>query len=86
MPGMSGPDTVEKLRQTDPGLPAVYMSGHPRGHLDELLGADDNADYLAKPFSKQDLIATVALHCSPAAPPSGDRKTFATREEPRLLH
>lgn len=78
MPGMSGPDTVAKLRQTDPDLPAIYMSGHPRGHLDELLGPDNNADYLAKPFTKQDLLSAVALHCLPTA---NHNRTSAVRQD-----
>jgi PAS domain S-box-containing protein len=60
MPLMSGPELAKHLRMRDPALPVVYMSGFADDHLTpEALGT--RAWFLAKPFSSQELVKTVAL-------------------------
>jgi len=61
MPGLSGFDTQEKLRQ-DPqtqGIPFVFLTGSPEamaGKLGRKLGAEE---YIEKPFSFSKLLAVV---------------------------
>ncbi len=60
MPGrMSGIALVQKLRETDPALPSVFMSGY----LPEMTDAADagwlNAIHLMKPVRRDDLIEAI---------------------------
>jgi two-component system cell cycle sensor histidine kinase/response regulator CckA len=57
LPGMSGPETLARLRQARPGLPALFMTGGGiRDYTHELDGHD--VDVWVKPFS----MARVADH------------------------
>jgi two-component system, OmpR family, response regulator len=50
MPGLDGPQTLAALREVDPGVRCVFMSGDTRGYsTDELLGLGA-AGVVAKPF------------------------------------
>jgi PAS domain S-box-containing protein len=57
MPGMNGPEMVERIRELQPHIPALYVSGYAEqaisrgGRLEPLL---------AKPFKADDLLAAVA--------------------------
>ena len=55
MPGLDGWETVDRLRQLDPALPVVIMSGYVRS--DELaeLAEKRQAMYLHKPFRRADV-------------------------------
>jgi two-component system cell cycle sensor histidine kinase/response regulator CckA len=58
MPGMRGPELVERLRQARPGLPAIFMSGYAPEETYER--ADTAlAAFLQKPFDVDDLLARV---------------------------
>lgn len=62
LPGMSGFDLLEQLRQTDPtrDLPVIMLTAHGREVEKEkglALGAND---YITKPFSTRDLVSRVA--------------------------
>jgi CheY-like chemotaxis protein len=48
LPGRSGLEVLARLRDRDPDLPAVIVSGH--AHFDEGDQAQDRAVFLAKPF------------------------------------
>ena len=54
LPDSSGRELAEALLESRPGLPVLYISGHPAlvSHDDP---ADPNARFLAKPFSAGDL-------------------------------
>ena len=54
MPGMSGRELVERLRQLAPGVPILRTSGY-------LRQANDTEDltYLRKPFTSQELLRRV---------------------------
>ncbi|SRR6266508_2484201 len=52
----SGIRAAREIQMSRPGLPVVYMSGHPR-HV-AMVAADD--PFLEKPFSPDELLALVA--------------------------
>ncbi len=56
MPGLDGPTLVRTLRQSQPGLPAILMSGYADSTLREALQAQDIL-YLGKPFAMAELKA-----------------------------
>jgi len=57
MPEMSGPELAQELRELDPGLRVLFMSGHTRDALEGEFGAHA---LLSKPFRAQKLLAAVA--------------------------
>jgi two-component system cell cycle sensor histidine kinase/response regulator CckA len=59
MPGMRGPELAALVQQARPGLPVLYISGH--ADDEELRGRiqDRTADFLAKPFSPDELARKV---------------------------
>ncbi len=59
MPGLNGPAMVRKMRQLAPHLPVLFMSGHAEEQLRRELDID-NAEFLAKPFSVQQISSKVA--------------------------
>jgi PAS domain S-box-containing protein len=56
MPGMSGRDLANRLREHWPALPVAYVSGYPE---DRLRSAEGELPFLAKPYARQDLLAFV---------------------------
>jgi two-component system cell cycle sensor histidine kinase/response regulator CckA len=54
MPGMDGPAMVAEARKQRPELKVLFMSGYAEEQLRQSLGVD-NAHFLPKPFSVQDL-------------------------------
>ena len=60
MPRGGGRELAERARQLHPGLPVLFISGHPDDDLvvREKLGPD--VPFLQKPFTAQDLIAAIA--------------------------
>lgn len=59
LPDASGLSVLEHLKEVDPSVPVVMMSGHPT--LDNAIEAmrKGASDFLAKPFSYQDLALTI---------------------------
>ena len=59
MPGVGGRELAQRIRELDPALPIVFMSGYtgPAGGAD--LGALERSEFLQKPFSPRVLIETV---------------------------
>ena len=55
MPGMSGTEFIHRLREQNPGLPIVHISGSPATAYD--LPSDVRT--LFKPFDLPDLVPTV---------------------------
>jgi CheY-like chemotaxis protein len=53
MPQMSGREVMERMRQHSPDVKIICASGFIRS------GADDEDDYLQKPFTSQDLLRKV---------------------------
>jgi CheY-like chemotaxis protein len=62
MPGINGGELARRVRELDPEMPVLYVSGHPqdRGPSE----ADPNLPagrYLTKPFQKNRLLSEVRL-------------------------
>ena len=80
MPEMNGPDLARRLRESQPGLITVFMSGYADGHVRARLASDAASVYVQKPFSVQGLLSRVAeaVRRQPVAENaeqmSGDRK------------
>jgi CheY-like chemotaxis protein len=64
MPGMSGAMLVERLREAEPRLLAIFMSGY----TDRPGALPRDAAFLSKPFSRQDLLGRVAEALESRAP------------------
>jgi two-component system response regulator RegA len=64
MPGMSGLMVLERLRQKDPGLPAVIMTGHMEDHagIAEARAAG-GVTYVGKPVDVDELLRAIGLVC-----------------------
>ncbi len=56
MPDISGCDVVTRLREARPGLPAILISGYSPETLDRFMLAQDRCGFLAKPFSREQLL------------------------------
>jgi two-component system cell cycle sensor histidine kinase/response regulator CckA len=59
MPSMGGKALVQALREQDPGLPVVFLSGHPRVDTARELEEVGVADWLQKPPSLENLAQVV---------------------------
>ena len=57
MPGLRGPEVVQRLAPKRPGLRALFMSGY--ADQDARTGVPAGANFLNKPFSGQELAAAV---------------------------
>lgn len=55
MPGLSGPQLAEALREGVPSLPVIFMSGYPEDALAAVPGLHLETDFLAKPFTSASL-------------------------------
>jgi two-component system cell cycle sensor histidine kinase/response regulator CckA len=59
MPGESGPSLARRLRERNPRLAVLFMSGY----AEEAVGGDartiEAAEFIPKPFSPDDLLARV---------------------------
>lgn len=56
MPGLDGPQTLARLREIDPGVRCVFMSGHTGAYTAEQLLALGAARVLQKPFAGMDAL------------------------------
>jgi CheY-like chemotaxis protein len=72
MPGMSGPELADRLRQQCPGLPVLLMSGYfTDGDSKGPLGFG----LLAKPFRPEELLVRVRQELSASAPGAADKQS-----------
>lgn len=60
MPGMSGPDTFEKLRTIKPGIKVIVMTGYFLPNMEDTCRKLGAVGCLHKPFDPDDLRAKVA--------------------------
>ncbi len=58
MPGMNGPELVEKLRRSRPDLTVIFMSGYDQDLLEKRV--PDKAVFLPKPFTPEILLLRMA--------------------------
>jgi CheY-like chemotaxis protein len=59
MPGMSGKDLADKLRQTQPELKCLYISGYTADIVGSKGVLDQDVNFLEKPFSRDKLAVQV---------------------------
>jgi PAS domain S-box-containing protein len=59
MPEMDGPTLALRLRERQPDLPILFLSGYAAETLDERLSERIEFDFLAKPFRGPELVARV---------------------------
>jgi|GEM_PF-2632242 len=83
MPEMTGLEAVERIWATRP-IPAILVSGLPESELFAGRAAGRRPFYLTKPFTLDELAASIRLARSPRArrtkpnsPPGGERRTVA---------
>jgi two-component system, cell cycle sensor histidine kinase and response regulator CckA len=56
LPGATGPELAERLHRDHPGMPVLFMSGHPAAAFDSI-SLTDPRTFLQKPFSADTLAA-----------------------------
>lgn len=71
MPGMSGEATLVAIRDFDPGLPVILMSGHSRESVAGQLGGLGAPLFLQKPFTASELRDAVAQALAQGEQPPG---------------
>jgi len=74
MPGMSGREFSDNLRRLSATVPILCTSGYVRGPAEP----ENDAVYLRKPYTSQDLLRKVKQVLNPS-PPSGDTTRFAPK-------
>jgi len=67
MPGIDGEETLRALRGSQPGLPAVLISGHPECDIAPRFADLARLGFLQKPFSKQAMLEKLRELLDPAA-------------------
>src|ERR1700733_7556170 len=60
MQGMKGPDVIEYLKLTRPGIKMLLMSGYPESYAKQKPGAESaSVGYLSKPFTAANLLEAI---------------------------
>ncbi|MBP7765336.1 MAG: response regulator [Deltaproteobacteria bacterium] len=62
MPGMSGMDLLRRIRQTDPAVAVMMITGHPTTDLTVSAIKKGAVDFLSKPFDIDELLYKVEIH------------------------
>jgi len=60
LPGMSGTHLVERLRESAPGLKAVYVSGYAGDEAHQSIRVDECTAFVPKPFTGRQLVSRAA--------------------------
>jgi signal transduction histidine kinase/ligand-binding sensor domain-containing protein/CheY-like chemotaxis protein len=60
MPGLNGPDTYRQLKQMNPGIHALIISGYSEDHDTAAFIHQENLQFVAKPFMRTDLSIRIA--------------------------
>jgi PAS domain S-box-containing protein len=60
LPGMNGRQLVERLRETRPALPVLFVSGYPDEATEPTAGLGPGAAFLSKPFALAELEVRIA--------------------------
>jgi FixJ family two-component response regulator len=61
MPRMSGPELAARLKQTQPEVPVVFMSGYPEQMVLRGQALEPGATLVEKPFTARTLLDTLAV-------------------------
>jgi nitrogen-specific signal transduction histidine kinase/ActR/RegA family two-component response regulator len=59
MPGLSGVDTLERIRELRPDLPVLLSSGYGPEQSAHLVSQDSRCSFLAKPYRRQQLLSAI---------------------------
>lgn len=59
MPGMNGPTLADRLMAKRPALKRIFMSGHPTDAIGRYGTAEGEMEFLAKPFTYDQLASKV---------------------------
>jgi two-component system cell cycle sensor histidine kinase/response regulator CckA len=59
MPEMDGPTLATRLRERNPGLKIIFVSGYAEDAFEKNLPEGAQFDFLAKPFTLKQLVAAV---------------------------
>jgi two-component system, cell cycle sensor histidine kinase and response regulator CckA len=75
MPGMSGQQLAERMREREPGLRVVFMSGHTDDMVVRAGARQGDIAFVQKPFTRDSLLRAVeeALAQEPSAAPAERR-------------
>ena len=65
MPGMGGPEVVERLRERFPDLPAVFVSGYSEAGSISAARSSAQTGFVQKPFSTEQLLTAVRAVLEP---------------------
>ena len=68
MPGLKGPELVDRLRRRIPNARILYISGYTDNAIDYFRHAEHNNAFLAKPFSLDEVLKKVREVLNPASP------------------
>ena len=68
MPGLKGPELVDRLRRRIPNARILYISGYTDNAIEYFRHAEDNNAFLAKPFSLDEVLKKVREVLNPASP------------------
>ncbi|HEY0782194.1 MAG TPA: response regulator, partial [Thermoanaerobaculia bacterium] len=71
MPGMRGPELVERLQTVLPNIRVLYMSGYTADVIARRSLLPPGANFLEKPFTRESLVGTVRSVLSAPSPPAG---------------
>jgi PAS domain S-box-containing protein len=59
MPGMSGRELAEQLKELQPAVPVLFMSGYPDDVMDRYGVLEEARSFLQKPFTGNELLAKI---------------------------
>jgi CheY-like chemotaxis protein len=59
LPDLTGAETLRSIRKIKEGIPAIFMSGHMKEDLHDLLKGHRATGFLQKPYRQAQLIAAV---------------------------
>ena len=68
MPGLKGPELVDRLRRRIPNSRVLYISGYTDNAIEYFRHAEHNNAFLAKPFSLDEVLKKVREVLNPASP------------------
>ena len=69
MPGLEGPQLAERIREHRPGIPVLFMSG--LGADEIRWSSEDRSAFIQKPFTADDLAASLRLLLEQSHPTAG---------------
>jgi two-component system, OmpR family, alkaline phosphatase synthesis response regulator PhoP len=80
MPQASGYDVCREVRQSQPGVPILFLSAKSE-EIDVVVGFQLGADdFIRKPFGKHEFLARLRVAIRRSRPAAGARRSFALRD------